>query len=205
MALRSLKKRISTINNALKRHPVLFGLSLAALEGIIADSFTQRILEQKKTFSEFQWDRLKTFGIFNIYVGSMDYFFINKLMPKIFGIRQGLKIMIGKLLIYEVTLAPIYYFPVFYYVQQSIHDNDFSFISFERGLNHFAQNYKSDILSMWGVWIPASAIVFGGVIPKHLILPFFSAVDICWLIGVSLYRGDINKYNSTEHTHLEKT
>eukprot|EP00484_Ammonia_sp_Unknown_P028614 CAMPEP_0197037648 /NCGR_PEP_ID=MMETSP1384-20130603/14800_1 /TAXON_ID=29189 /ORGANISM="Ammonia sp." /LENGTH=212 /DNA_ID=CAMNT_0042467975 /DNA_START=74 /DNA_END=712 /DNA_ORIENTATION=+ len=194
-----LQRILSQTNNAIKRRPVFWAVSLAALEGMFSDGFTQRVIERKNE-SDFQWYRLKTFGLFNIYVASVDYFVVNTLLPKIFP-TPGIVAVIGKVFLFEFASIPFYYFPVFYYVRQALHDgNNFSWQSFQVGLQHYQQNYKHDLLSMWAVWIPTSTVAFT-VVPKHLILPFFICVDLCWLIGLSLYRGDVDKIKHKGSDH----
>jgi len=159
------------------------------MEGMFSDYFTQSVIERK---TDLQWYRLKTFACFNSVIMSIDYAIINKFLPTIIH-RTGLLAVAQKVLIYEVILAPLWYFPIFYYVQQALHDqNNFSLQSFKIGLQHYRQNYKNDISAMWSVWVPACFMIFG-LAPKHLVLPFMVCVDVSWLVGLSLYRGDIHK------------
>eukprot|EP01083_Nonionella_stella_P059753 156425_1 len=185
------------LNNAFKKHPVICGVSLGAMEGMFADTFTQCILEKKKG-DEFEMYRVKTFGVFNTFVYSMDYMMLNKLVPTMFSrVKSGIRIHpIGSVLAQSmmyVSLLGMYYFTPFYYIQQAIHSNDYSFDSFKIGWAHFKENYKNDMFSLLAVWVPAACVVFSAT-PKHLVLPFIVCVDICWLIGLSLYRGDITQF-----------
>ena len=194
--LNLLRRLLANTNAAFKRRPVIYGLSLAAVEGMISDGFTQNVIEGRSG-DRFQWYRLKTFGVFNIYVAGFDYAVINKFLPKVFPVYSW-KSVLGKIFVYEVLFAPIYYFPGFYYVRQSLHDNHFGFDSFKTGLKHYKQNYKADLPTMWAVWIPVTAVVFT-VMPPHLVLPFMVGADLCWLLGLSFYRGDIGKSRAKMH------
>ena len=188
---------ISKIDTAFARRPVVLGLALCAVEAMVADAFTQLTLES----TEFSFHRWQTFGIFNTCEGSIDYFMVNKFLPRLFSIfpERSITAIIGKTIVYEVIAAPIYYFPIFYYVRQSLHDGNFSFHSFERGMAHFRQNIRSDISSHWMVWIPVALVTFS-VVPKHLALPWMVSCDLCWLLGLSFYRGDIRRASESETT-----
>ena len=198
MSTKRVLRILCDINNAIARRPLFWGLSLCAVEAMTADAFTQRVLEKK---TEFQWYRLQTFGIFNTCEGGVDYFMINRFLPWLFREipEHSIKAIIGKTIVYEILAAPTYYFPIFYYVRQSLHDRDFSYHSFQRGMAHFRINYRRDIPAHWAIWVPVALITFS-VIPKHLAIPWMVSCDLCWLLGLSFYRGDIRTTSNSEIT-----
>lgn len=182
----------------MKKHPLISSLLLVTTEVVASDAFTQFYIEKKGSYDYF---RGKSFAIFGFTVhGCIDYWLYNKFLWRLFPKKSVLS-TISKICAYEFLFVPLIYFPIFYYVCQSVFDHNWSQHSFAKGIQRYGKNFKQDLPAGWIFWLPLTTIAFT-ILPLHLRLPVLSIADMIWVSGLGYFRGDLSKNSNSIQQEL---
>lgn len=77
---------------------------------------------------------------------------------------------------------PLMYFPAFYCTRELVMSEK---PDFGKVIADYRKNMKEDLLALWKIWVPATAVNFA-FMPMHLRIPFVAGVSLLW----TMVRGD---------------
>ncbi|KAL3931205.1 MAG: hypothetical protein SGBAC_011417 [Bacillariaceae sp.] len=80
---------------------------------------------------------------------------------------------------------PLMYFPAFYCTRELVMSEK---PDFGKVIADYRKNMKEDLLALWKIWVPATAVNFA-FMPMHLRIPFVAGVSLLWTMVLSTMRG----------------
>jgi len=179
------------------RKPLAFGVGFSCIKTSFADLLVQRYVEKRETID---WRRNSAFGLFGLfYLGGVQYFlYVNvfgRLFPKAEAfatkpISQKLRDTAGQItMIKQVVLDqavhhPILYFPCFYLMKEVVMGG-----KPEDAYKKYRVNMVEDIIALWKIWVPATAINFT-FMPMWGRIPFVATTSLFWTCLLSYMRGN---------------
>ena len=187
--------QLHVINNAFKKHPLLFGSIFAGVKGVLADLFAQCMIESKN-LDEVNWKRNALFGAVGVfYTGFVVYAVYVKIYPKLFqkiSHWPKLKQATFKSFVDQFIHNMAFYFPFFYAFKAGVYQG-FTVENCKNAVNTYLfENIKDDMITSMSVWGPANIITFA-FIPAHLKTPWLSMVSFVWIVVLSTFRGEQEK------------
>ena len=192
-----LVSRNNVINAFMMRYPKQTSVAFTAIKTIIADLFTQTVIEGT-SINNIDWTRNAVFGTFGfLYMGCFQYWLFNILFFKWFPgvtIKQTAK----KVFADQFIKGPFCYWPSFYFVRTLINEkldiNEKTLISVK---TTYKANIVHDLKAYWSIWIPAQCITFG-IMPIHLRLPFIATLSFFWCCILSSMHGSYDHEQEVE-------
>lgn len=178
---------ITKINQFLKQRPLLVSLVSNTVKTASADYITQKYIEGKQEIDNKRLALFTSFGL--AYLGGWQYYLFNKVFVNCDNIifKYGLKKPYRSAVLTFLDLGihtPLMYYPSFYAMKGYLDDK-----TIFDSLSVYKSNFKTDLLSIWQLWIPAQMINFT-FIPIHLRMPYITCVSFGWTIILSMARGN---------------
>jgi hypothetical protein len=175
------------INQFLKQRSLFVSLVSNTVKTASADYITQKYIEGNKEIDNKRLALFTSFGL--VYLGGWQYYLFNKVFVNCDNIlsKRGFKRPYKSAILTFLDLGihtPLMYYPSFYAIKGYL-DNKSMYDS----LTMYQSNFKTDLLSIWQLWIPAQMINFT-FIPIHLRMPYITCVSFAWTMILSVKRGN---------------
>lgn len=178
---------LRAVQQAFQRHPMKIGSAVTGLKTSVADLIVQTGYEQRETID---WRRNLVFSGFGLcYLGAFQYVQYSVWFPVLFpGSSAG---AVAKKVLFDQTInTGLWYFPLFYCVQNCVMKSKFSAANGLEGLKRYRANVVTDMTNCWKLWVPMQAINFS-VVAVHMRVPFAASVSFVWCGILSAMRGDM--------------
>mmetsp|Transcript_18157 Transcript_18157/g.30155 ORF Transcript_18157/g.30155 Transcript_18157/m.30155 type:complete len:271 (-) Transcript_18157:132-944(-) len=168
----------------LKRHPFASAVTITACNAVIADIFTQLIVQQK---SMKEWDGqrtalLGTFGL--LFQGCAQYTVVNVVWERLFP-GTSPKSVLAKIMGMNLLSDPLLFFPCFYAFQTFLEQRQLAIGS---AMERYSQNCWTDWRNSWMVWFPGHTITYA-VMPPHRRIPWMAFLSFFYMCILSFTRG----------------
>lgn len=89
---------------------------------------------------------------------------------------KGLFAVFAQTFLDQCVHHPLMYFPAFYCTRELVMSEQ---PNFAKVIDEYKQNMKEDLLALWKIWVPATAVNFA-FMPMHLRIPFVAGVSLLW-------------------------
>lgn len=198
MILANRSQLLSRLQQVPLKYPFAFGVVLSGFKTSFSDLLVQKIVERRQ---EIDWRRNAAFASFGfLYLGGVQYTIYVPIFGRLFphaktfvklGWRQKLRDTKGLFAVFAQTFLdqcihhPLMYFPAFYCTRELVMSEK---PNFGKVIDNYKQNMKEDLLALWKIWVPATAINFA-FMPMHLRIPFAAGVSLLWTCVLSTMRG----------------
>lgn len=179
-------------------YPFAFGVVLSGFKTSFSDLLVQKVVERKK---EIDWKRNAAFASFGfLYLGGVQYTLYVPIFSRLFphtkkfvklGWREKLRDSKGLFAVFAQTFLdqcvhhPLMYFPAFYCTRELVISEK---PDYAKVIRDYKRNMKEDLLALWKIWVPATAMNFA-FMPTHLRIPFVAGVSLLWTCVLSAMRG----------------
>eukprot|EP00980_Cylindrotheca_fusiformis_P000417 scaffold101_cov123-Cylindrotheca_fusiformis.AAC.20 len=179
-------------------YPFAFGVVLSGFKTSFSDLLVQKVVEQR---SEIDWRRNFAFATFGfVYLGGVQYTLYVPIFGRLFphtrtfvnlSWREKLKDARGLFGVAAQTFLdqcvhhPLMYFPAFYCTKELVMAEK---PDFGKVIEDYKRNMKEDLVALWKIWLPGTAINFA-FMPMHLRIPFVAGISLLWTCVLSTMRG----------------
>ena len=162
------------------RHPYSVAFASCTFKGMLADTFSQRVVEGKE---EVEWHRTGVFAFYGgWYCGWFQHGLYNVVYARLFGLETTLFNAARKVAFDSAFHIPLVCFPVYYAYKHTLYDGD--------GARAGLLRYRDEAVDMcrryYTVWVPANMLVFT-VIPVPLRIGFIATTSFGWLTAASFF------------------
>ncbi|CAJ1957745.1 unnamed protein product [Cylindrotheca closterium] len=180
------------------QYPFAFGVVLSGFKTSFSDLLVQKVIERRQ---EIDWKRNAAFASFGfLYLGGVQYTLYVPIFGRLFpqartfvklGWREKMRDTKGLFAVFAQTFLdqcvhhPLMYFPAFYCTRELVVSEK---PDFGKVIDDYRRNMKEDLLALWKIWVPATAINFA-FMPMHLRIPFVAGVSLLWTGVLSAMRG----------------
>lgn len=180
------------------KYPFAFGVVLSGFKTSFSDLLVQKVVERKE---KIDWKRNAAFASFGfVYLGGVQYTIYVPIFGRLFPNAakfaklpwrkklqdtRGMINLVAQTFLDQCVHHPFMYFPAFYCTKELVMSSK---PDFNKVLADYRKNMKEDLLALWKIWVPATALNFA-FMPMHLRIPFVAGVSLLWTCVLSAMRG----------------
>lgn len=178
---------LKTLKETVRKHPMATAGTIAGIKTCVADAFVQTYVEKKP---EVDRRRNAVFTMMGVgYLGCFQYLLYSRFFPIWFP-GGGAKNVL-KMVVFDQTInTGIWYYPLFYFVQDGIMNAKLEVGTFVRASERYRTNVIADMTYCWSVWVPAQLVNFS-MVPLNWRSPFAALISLVWTCILSYLRGDL--------------
>lgn len=180
------------------KYPLAFGVVFSGIKTSCSDLLVQKVVERRE---KIDWKRNGAFAAFGfIYLGGVQYALYVPIFGRLFPSAaafaaksigdklrdvRGMIQLAAQVFIDQCVHHPLMYFPTFYCTRELVMQKE---PNFRRCLEEYRNNLREDLLALWTIWVPATAVNFA-FMPMYARIPFVAMISLLWTSILSSMRG----------------